>query len=159
MRAHRLRSANMENELKFSNKRRSFKNLCNKKMRVNLYNDDDPVLITKQFWSHEKSKNVSHRIPDRMHRDNVYRNKPLDKAELFNNYFYEQFSSASQYNIDIDWANDATLNEVDFSTHRIIRLLSDLNPSKACGQDGFNGRILKNCSLTLAEHLSIYCLS
>ena len=44
-----------------------------------------------------------------MHRDKTYRNKPLDKVELFNNYFYEQFSDASQYDIDIGWANDMQL--------------------------------------------------
>ena len=156
-RAHGFRSGNRttDNEIKFSNSRRSFKNLCNHKMRVNLYNDDDPDLITKKFWSHVKSKNLSHRIPDCMHRNNTYRNKPLDKAELFNEYFYEQFSDASQYDVDIDWVNDATLNDIDFSLHRIQKLLSNINPNKACGPDGIHGRILKNCPQSLAQPLSI----
>ena len=46
-RAHKVRSNNnITNELKFSEKRRNFKNLCNRKMRENLYNDDEPDLIT-----------------------------------------------------------------------------------------------------------------
>ena len=139
-RAHRLRSGNgtIDNEIKFSNLRRSFTNICNQKMRENMYNDDDPDLITKKFWSHVKSKNLSHRIPDCMHRDKTYRNKPLDKAELFNNYFYEQFSDASQYDIDIGWANDVTLIDIDFTIPKIQKLLSNINPNKACGPDGIH---------------------
>ena len=39
----------VKNELFFKSKRRFFKNLCNKKMRENLYNEEDPELITKNF--------------------------------------------------------------------------------------------------------------
>ena len=49
-------------------------------MRDNLYNEDDPYLINKEFMSHVKSKNVSHRIPDCMRRNKIYRNMPIDKA-------------------------------------------------------------------------------
>ena len=48
-RSHRSRAESINNEIKFSSKRRSFKNLCNKKMRDNLYNEDDPDLITKSL--------------------------------------------------------------------------------------------------------------
>ena len=67
-------------------------------MRDNLYNEDDPVLITKKFWSHVKSNSKSSRLPETMHLDDTFRNKPSKKAELFNNYFYEQFSGPSNYN-------------------------------------------------------------
>ena len=36
-------------EINFSNSRRYFKSLSNKKMRDNMYNSDDPALITKNF--------------------------------------------------------------------------------------------------------------
>ena len=71
------------------------------------------------------------------YRDKTYRNKPLDKAELFNDYFYEQLSDASQYGIDIDWANDVTLNDIDFAIPRIQKLLSNINPNKAYGPDSW----------------------
>ena len=67
-------------------------------MRDNLYNEDDPWLITKKFWSHVKSNSKSSRLPETMHLDDMFRNKPSEKAELFNNYFYEQFSGRSNYN-------------------------------------------------------------
>ena len=44
-----------------------FKNICSKKMRDNLYNEDDPGLITKKFWSHVKSNSKSSRLPETMH--------------------------------------------------------------------------------------------
>ena len=41
----------INNEIKFSIKIiRSFKNLCNQKMKDNLYNDEDPDLITRKTF-------------------------------------------------------------------------------------------------------------
>ena len=98
-RAHREKkgkNVDLAKELNFSMKRKAFKNICNQKIWDNLYNDDDdPNLITKKFWSHHKSTSKSHRIPECIHRGNLYRNKPEDKAELFNDYFYDQFSHPS----------------------------------------------------------------
>ena len=42
----------IQSEINFKFKRQLFKNICNKKMRDNLYNEGDPGLITKKFWSH-----------------------------------------------------------------------------------------------------------
>ena len=141
-------------ELNFSTKRRAFKNMCNKKMRDNLYNGDDPNLITKKFWSHVKSTSKSHRIPECIHRNNTFRNKPEDKAELFNTYFFDQFSCPSNYNIDIDWSHDHS-NDIDFSPSKIGRLLSNINSNKAHGPDGIHGQVLKHCARTLAFPLSL----
>ena len=57
--------------------------MCNKKMRDYLYNEDDPGLITKKFWS-LKSNSKSSRLPKAMHLDDTFLNKPSEKAELFN---------------------------------------------------------------------------
>ncbi|KAL5270252.1 hypothetical protein ACHWQZ_G001104 [Mnemiopsis leidyi] len=122
------------NELRWKVKRRDFKNTCNAKMRDNLYNSEDPALITKKFWSHVKSFSKSHRLPECMHLNDTFRNSPKDKAELFNNYFYQQFSTPSRYDIDIDWSNDQ-LFDIDFSPERIISLLKEVNPNKASGPD------------------------
>ena len=133
------------NELRWKVKRRDFKNTCNAKMRDNLYNSEDPALITKKFWSHVKSFSKSHRLPECMHLNDTFRNSPKDKAELFNNYFYQQFSTPSRYDIDIDWSNDQ-LFDIDFSPERIINLLKEVNPNKANGPDGIHGQVLKHCA-------------
>ena len=90
-----------------------------------------------------------------MHRNETFRNKAIDKVELFNEYFCEQFSDSSLYDTGINWTNDSTLNEIDFAIPRIEKFLSCVNSNKACGPDGIHGKILKHCSKSLAYPLSI----
>jgi hypothetical protein len=74
---------------------------------------------------------------------------------MFNNFFYEQFSAQSNYDIDIDWTDDDRLNKISFSPYKIEKLLSEINPNKACGPDGIPGKVLKECASSLAYPLSI----
>ena len=146
--------ASLANELKRDSARSNFKHICNEKMRDNLYNSDDPALITKKFWSHVKSKSKNHRLPECMSLNGTFRNSPLDKANLFNSYFFDQFSEASNYDVSIDWTSDS-LFDIDFDPLEIKVLLSDLNSNKACGPDGIHGKILKQCAVSLALPLSM----
>ena len=161
-RAHKKykRTESVLDGVKFSKARRDFKTLSSQKMRDNMYNTDDPALITKKFWSHCKFNSKSHRLPETMYLKNCYRNNFLDKANLFNNFFYEQFSDRSSYNIDIDWANDSSF-DINFCHRKVRKLLSKINSNKACGPDGIHGKILKNCAVSLAYPLSLmyYMLS
>ena len=61
-----------------------------------------------------------------MHLDDTFRNKPYEKAELFNNYFYEQFSGPSNYNTDINFSNDQVF-DIDFNRNRVHKHLSNIN--------------------------------
>ena len=144
----------LQSEIKFKQKRQDFKNICNMKMRENLYNEDDPDLITKKFWSHIKSNSKSCRLPETMHLNSTFRNKPSEKAELFNNYFYDQFSGPSDYNINIGWSNDQVF-DIDLDQNKVRKLLLNINSNKASGPDGIHGKILKNCANTLAYPLSL----
>ena len=144
----------IQSEINFKHKRQLFKNICSKKMRDNLYNGDDPGLITKKLWSHVKSNSKSSRLPETMHLDDTFRNKPSEKAELFNNYFYEQFSGRSNYNTHIDFSNDQVF-DIDFNRNRVYKHLSNINSNKASGPDGIHGKIFKNCSESLAYPLSL----
>ena len=89
-----------------------------------------------------------------MYLDDTFRNKPSEKAELFNNYFYEQFSGPSNYNTHINYSNDQVF-DIDFNRNRVHKHLSNINSSKASGPDGIHGKILKNCSESLAYPLSV----
>ena len=139
---------------KFCKLRKDFKRTSDKKLNENMYNDDDPALITKKFWSHVKSCSKATRIPQRMYFKDTYRELPSDKANIFNLFFSEQFSEESSYDIDINWNRDNELFEIDFCPREIKKLLSKINSNKACGPDGIHGKILKNCSSSLALPLS-----
>ena len=119
-----------------------------------MYNSDDPTLITKKFWSHYKFASNSHRIPECMYRNGCFRNTAIDKANLFNKFFCDQFSDSSSYDISIDFSNDAQY-DIIFCEQNIEKLLSKINSNKACGPDGIHGQILKKCATSLANPLSL----
>ena len=123
-------------------------------MRENLYNSDDPALITKKFWSHIKADSKSHRIPECVHRQGRYRSTSKEKCDLFNDYFFDQFSEESTYGIPIDWSNDEAF-DIEFCPSKIESLLKNINSNKACGPDDIHGKILKNCSHSLSTPLSL----
>ena len=123
-------------------------------MRDNIYNDENPSIITKKFWSYVKATTNSHRLPANMHFKNCFRNKACGKAELFNDFFFKQFNESSHYDIPIDFSNDSQF-EINFCHRHIRKLLSNINSNKACGPDGIHGKILKNCAVGLAYPLSL----
>ena len=108
----------------------------------------DEVVITKQFWSYVKSKSKSNGIPEVLKQNNVISSDNLTKANMFNKYFFEQFSSSSTYDVDINFSKKELFN-IDFNCSRIKDLLDNINVNKASGPDGIHGRVLKNCSMSL----------
>ena len=78
------------------------------------------------------------------------------QSVLFNDneYFCDQFSESSKYDIDINYTNDSQF-DIDFDFRKIRKLLTVINPSKAAGPDGIHGSILKNCAVSLAYPLSV----
>ena len=143
----------LQSELKFKAFRREFKTLVRSKMRANLDYCDRNIL-TKKFWSHFKSSRNSSRIPEVVSYEGLTANEPLAKANMFNKYFYKQFSEPSHYETNIDFTNDSSF-DIDFSATRVKPLLDSLDINKAQDPDGINGSVLKNCSETLSYPLSI----
>ena len=111
-------------------------------------------MLTKKFWSHVKSSKNSSRIPEVMFYEGLTANEPLAKANMFNQYFYKQFSEPSCYETNIEFDNDITF-DIDFSAPRVKLLLDNLDINKAKGPDAISGAVLKNCSETLSYPLSI----
>ncbi|MCP4458327.1 MAG: hypothetical protein GY816_09950, partial [Cytophagales bacterium] len=77
-----------------------------------------------------------------------------DQATLFNEYFFDQFSTESNYDIDIVYGNGA-FYDLAFSSNDIFKILRSINPGKAAGPDGIHGMVLKRCAYSLAYPLSI----
>ena len=110
-------------------------------------------LVSKKFWSYLKLSSKSTRIPESVCYNGRYRNNSRDQVELFNEFFANQFSYLSSYNIDLDFRND-DMNDIDFSFQRIRSILKKVKPKKAPGPDGIHGIVLKNCAVSLAYPLS-----
>jgi endonuclease/exonuclease/phosphatase family metal-dependent hydrolase len=151
----RAETSNSESDLaKFRSLRKQFKKIMDEKMRINVQDDSDHSLISKKFWTHVKSKSKSTRIPETVQYGDRFRNNPSDQANLFNEYFYEQFSEESDYSIDIDYENDL-FSDFEIHSHDILLILKKTNSRKAAGPDGIHGKILKKCARSLAYPLSL----
>ena len=154
LRAKAKRTKSEIDEINFRLARKDLQKLINLKMRQNLNEDDSSDLITKKFWSYVKTKSGSSRIPEFVSYLDSVRSDPVDQANLFNEFFYEQFSDASSYDIDIDYARDREF-DIDFDHRRIRLILSKIKTNKAHGPDGIHGKILKHCAVGLAYPLSL----
>ena len=154
IRLHKDRHKSDRAEIAFNLARKNFKNVVAQKMRETLNESDDSALITKKFWSYVKSKSASQRIPEFVSFKGIVRNCPEDQANLFNEFFFEQFSEASIYDIDIDYSNDWRF-DIEFDHQRVRKILSNINSNKAYGPDGIHGKLLKNCAVGLAYPLSL----
>ena len=148
------RSKNDEHYFKFSKCRSDFKKLAQQKMRDNFSPDSDTLTITKKFWSHVKSTSNSHRIPESVYYGRYIRSVRRDQCDIFNQFFYNQFSDPSLYNINIDFSNDP-YNDFVIDHARVRKLLLKINTNKAQGPDKIHGKILKECALGLAYPISI----
>ena len=73
---------------------------------------------------------------------------------MFNQYFSDQFSGPSLYNIPIDYSHDHKFS-IDFNAAQIATLLKNLDANKAQGPDKIHGKILKNCANSLDRPLAI----
>ena len=153
-RAKFKKTKNPEDQLRFKAARKLFRQSMQEKQRSSLEDKDDPSLMSKKFWSYVKSTSNSTRIPETVSYGNKFRNKPVDQAEIFNDYFYDQFSSPSKYNIHINFQNDPN-HDFYISRFGVEKLLHNINPNKAAGPDGVHGKILKNCAKSLALPLSL----
>ena len=139
-------------ELKFQSTRREMKRLIRSKMYSNFSDKQSENTITKKFWSYVKASSNSHRIPEIVHYNDVFKSDFKDQGDLFNSFFYEQFSSPSNYKIDINYKEK---NQVHFSVSDVKDIIKNLDPNKAPGPDQIHGKILKNCASALCTPLTL----
>ena len=148
-------SSNPSSEAKYKNCRKEIKKKIKEKMRANFEDDTNPACLSKKFWSYVKSSSNTSRIPDIISSKGIFRSDPADKANLFNDYFCEQFSRPSSYNIDIDYNENDPFKDFRINFRTVRSILKSLNSNKSCGPDGISGKILKKCAFSLAYPLSL----
>ena len=128
---------------KFATTRKDLKKAIKSKMKANLVDSSNPQAITKKFWSFVKSNSNTSRIPNEVHYNRIYANSDQKQADLFNKYFFEQFSHPSTYDIDIDF-DRCNFKNFYFDVNGIINILKSLNVNKSPGPDDISGLVLKN---------------
>ena len=143
----------LNNEIKFKVCRKEFKNLVKAKMRANLC-DSNRSTLTKKFWPHVKSASKKIRIPETIYLKGKSSSDTKVKADMFNKFFFDQFSEGSNYDIDICFQSDNNF-DIDFNTDKVRDILRNIDCNKAQGPDNIHGVILKACANSLALPLSI----
>ena len=134
--------------------RREFKSKIENKIQSNLDINTNKGDISKKFWAHVKATAKSTRIPETVNYKNTYSSKSKNKADLFNSFFYDQFSSLSKYSININF-NSTREPHINMSTEMVYNILKNINSNKAPGPDGIDGNVLKNCARNLSVPLSL----
>lgn len=142
----------LDAEVKFQASRREVRRLIRSKMNSNFSDKQSENAITKKFWSYVKSSSNTHRIPETVHHNDTFRTDNKGQADLFNNFFRDQFSSPSNYDIQINYSVNY---DISFSVPLIEKFLKNLDPNKAPGPDKIHGKILKNCAKNLAAPLAL----
>ena len=134
--------------------RKEYKKKVDEKKIDNVTNDDDPALLKKKFWSFFKSTSNSTRIPETMNYGSKVRSSNKEVANMFNQYFFDQLSDPSKYDIEIDFSNDPFRN-MFFDEKTIFDLLIKTNVNKAAGPDKMDSKLMKYCARGLSKPLTI----
>ena len=146
-------SKSLNDEIKFKVCRKEFKNLVKVKIRADLC-DSNRNTITKNFWSHVNSASKNTRIPETIYLKGKSSSDTKVKADMFNKFFFDQFSKGSNYDIDTCFQSDNNF-DIDFNTDKVRDILRNIDCNKAQGPDNIHGVILKTCANSLARPLSI----
>ena len=106
-------------------------------------------------FSYIRSVSNQNSLPSTVTLDDTLASSDVDKASLFNSYFYSVFVRSSYQLPPVSNLErpSSYLSEVSFSELDVFRALRSLDPSKAMGCDGISPKLLKNCALALYQPL------
>ena len=93
---------------------KDFKKIVYEKMRLNVEDESDTSLISMKFWKYVESKTYLIRVPETVWYKNQFRRKPIDQANLFNEFFFNQFPLEIKYDIEIDMESNDRFFDVKF---------------------------------------------
>lgn len=143
-----------EDYAKFQAARANFKSVCNSSSRA-YCNMNDSDSVNKKFWTQVNVTSKSTRIPPTVFNGSVFRSELASQADLFNEQFASNFSSASNYNIDIEFDHTGPSISCDLSASSVYSVLSKLNANKGPGPDNLHSVLFKRCAGVLAYPLSL----
>ena len=120
---------------------------------------NDPLLGPKTYWSILNGflgKAKIPTIPPLLVTDSFETNF-LTKANIFNDHFSNQcnvFNNGSTLP-DFSYKNNSRIDNVIINSNSIIKIIKDLNPTKAHGWDGISIKMIKICGESIIPPLMI----
>ena len=105
------------------------------------------------IYSYIRSISNQNVLPSSLYLDDTVAVSDLDKASLFNQYFYSVFTRSTFQLPSFSELKMPTssLSDINFSELDVFRVLRSLDVSKAMGCDGISPKILKHCALALYQ--------
>ena len=121
-------------------------------VKHNQFNADLPDILKKKpkrFWSFFRAKTKTKCLPSKICHEGVSATNPDDMAGMFNKYFdvaSNNNTGVSSAVPDIDQYKNMYLSNILFTESDVLKVLSSLDGSKACGPDGVSPAVLKHCA-------------
>ena len=140
--------------------RNKLNNLVNSKYISYISNTVDSISKNpKRLWGLLRVKCKNKNIPDVMRMGSELANSARDKANMFNNFFYSNFTRVTNA---FSFPSISEIIDLRLSSTRVtfadIRLILDnLDSNKATGPDEISGRILKECARELTPSITKLC--
>ncbi|XP_031637856.1 uncharacterized protein LOC116350250 [Contarinia nasturtii] len=115
----------------------------------------------KYFWRFVNDRRKRSDIPAIVEYNNEIANTETSKAELFADFFENQYTQSDSIDLDqlLDECGDLSF-DIEINEHDVLRALQSINVSKGAGPDGVSPKLLKNCAHSLAKPLTVlFCKS
>ena len=93
-------------------------------------------------------------IPNQVNFKSISATTPLDKANLFNQYFHSVYSPPPS-SLPVPTSSSSPISSITIEEDEVFTILSSLNPSKAMGGDQIGPKLLKSCASSLCLPLSL----
>ena len=133
------------------NARKTCTHAYNNFIKENVIDDEDKN--NKRFFSFVKSKKSDIMGVSPLLDEGTIHTNDSDIAEILNNQYASVFSTDDGTTPDVNDSEAPTMDTITFTKNGILKLLKQLDPTKASGPDGISTRMLKECCNEVVEAL------
>ena len=110
----------------------------------------DSRISLKAYWSILKAFLINKKIPciPPLFRNNKFISNFRDKAELFNNFFAQQYTlidKSSEISLTLNTKTTKMLSSILVTRTDIVKIIKNLDPNKAHGHDIISTQMIKLC--------------
>jgi len=107
-----------------------------------------------KIYQYIKSITKSSSLPSILKYNQLTVNTDLDKANVFNKYFFSVYTDNSSCSLDLSHPQPPSqLADISITHDEVFQVLCSLNTNKASGSDNIGPTLLKNCASSLTYPL------